>query len=108
MLALRARHLGIMKSLLVAGGRGIFACDVVSSDTCPELLVVGDDDVPPLVARSIREGNFFTGTNPEAVRRALATDPELDVRELDGAGPWRWQVDERRAYAVHATRFRRR
>ena len=107
-LALRARHLAVMKSLLVAGGRGIFACDVVSSDTCPQLLIVGDDDVSPLVARSIREGNFFAGTNPEAVRRTLASDPELDVMELDGAGPWRWQVDGRRAYAVHATLFRRR
>ena len=106
-LALRARHLAVMKSLLVAGGRGIFACDVVSSDTCPDLLVVGDDDLSPLVARSIREGNFFTGTNPEAVRRALASDPELYVSELDGAGPWLWQVDGRKAYAVHATRFRR-
>ena len=107
-LALRARHLAVMKSLLVAGGRGIFACDVVSSDTCPDLLTVGDDDLSPLVARSISEGNFFTGTNPEAVRRALASDPELDVSELDGAGPWLWQVDGRKAYAVHATCFRKR
>ena len=107
-LALRARHLAVMKSLLVAGGRGIFACDVVSSDTSPELLVVGDDAVPTLVARSFREGNFFTGTNPEAIRKALSSDRDLDAGQLSTVGPWRWHVDTRRAYAVYATYFRRR
>ena len=107
-LALRARHLAVMKSLLVAGGRGIFACDVVSSDTSPELLVVGDDAVPTLVARNFREGNFFTGTNPEAIRRALSSDRDLDAGQLSTVGPWRWHVDTRRAYAVYATCFRRR
>lgn len=109
-LGLRDAHLRLMVSLLVPGGNGVLVTDLVSSDSCPQLLDVPDDQLPALLDRVLSDRNFFTGTNPHSVVRRFGTDPLLarSVAEVAFRGPWRWWVGSRRTYLVYALTFKRR
>ena len=81
--------------------------DFVSSDTLPELVTADTDESMLATGRkAIDERNFFTGTNPWAIKEAMAKliveDPS---RPWDIARPWRWRIGDNRYYAVTAIRF---
>ena len=106
-LAIRTGHLRLMTRLLAPGGVAVLVTDVVSSDTLPALLE--HHDPASLLRQALSTGNFFTGTHPEGLVRALDTDDNL-VGRVDGVEltrPWRWRLSPSRAYLVVALTWRR-
>ena len=107
MLAIRDGHLKLMVDLICSGGAGVLISDFVSSDTLPELMTMDDpESVLALARKSIDERNFFTGTNPWAMKDALAkliTEDPFEPWNI--ATPWRWQIGEKRSYLVTAINF---
>jgi len=107
MLAIRDGHLQLMEKLIRSGGVGVLVCDFVSSDTLPELASADTEESILAAARkAIDERNFFTGTNPWAIKEALSKliveDPSQPVSI---APPWRWRIGESRFYAVTSIGF---
>ena len=107
MLAMRDGHLKLMDNLIRPGGAGVLITDFVSSDTLPELATADTTESVLATARkAIDERNFFTGTNPWAIKDALA---KLIVEDPFGpwsiAPPWRWQIGGERSYLVTAISF---
>ena len=73
MLAVRDGHLQLLANLIGPKGCGVLVSDFVSSDTLPELATaVTSESVLAASRKAINERNFFTGTNPWAVKDALA------------------------------------
>jgi hypothetical protein len=101
--SLVAAHLRSMCGL-AAGGRALFACDMISTEYYPL------DDLPPhadlteLMERLIGMQNFYKGGNPVLVRRLLRRDPVLaaSVRSTQWHTPWLWHGHEERTYLVYA------
>lgn len=107
LIAIRDGHLKLIEKLVRPGGVGLLILDFVSSDTLPELVTADSDEAILATARkAIDERNFFTGTNPWAIKDALAKliveDP---AKPWDIATPWRWRIGENRYYAVTGIRF---
>lgn len=107
--AVRTQHLRLLLELTSPGEAAVLVTEVVSSDTCPALLSVGEKDLPELLRREIAARNFFTGTNPAALQRLLRMDSVLanqltDVRFTE---PWLWPFLSRK-YAVYAVTMRKR
>jgi hypothetical protein len=105
--SVRAGHLRLLTHLVAPGGTAILITDVVSSETVPTLGSVPDAALSGLLARLIRERNFFHGVNP-AVLDTLAThDPVLRTHKLnqETLSPWRWDLGPR-LYLVSAMRYR--
>jgi hypothetical protein len=105
--SVRSGHFRTVAALLKPGGRMVFFSDVVSSDTCPELLqssevdrvastslvaglsLIGpmtrpiprqletESNVHRIVSHAIKSGNFFTGLNPVVIHKLLKSDPEI-------------------------------
>ncbi len=97
-----------MLELTQPGGAAVLVTEVVSSDSCPELLSISEADLPRLLQREIAARNFFTGTNPAALRQLLQTDERLkrpfaDVRFTP---PWLWSF-VMRTYAVYGVVLRK-
>jgi hypothetical protein len=108
LLAVRDRHLRLLVELLAPGGLAVLFTDVVSSDTCAELSTVTDAEFPALVARLVSERNFFSGVNPQLLKRWFEQDRSTGspLAHVQLVPPWRWQVGPR-TYAVCAIRARR-
>lgn len=107
-LKLRTAHLHFLTQCVAPGGRLLLIFDFVSSATAPELLQVTESEIPALAGRLVREGNFFTGLNPLALKQQLL-QLDLEGRHLSDvwlSPPWRWQVTDR-AHAVCALIARR-
>ena len=107
LIAIRDGHLKLLEKLTRPGGIGLLILDFVSSDTLPELVTADTDESMLATGRkAIDERNFFTGTNPWAIKEAMAKliveDPS---RPWDIARPWRWRIGDNRYYAVTAIRF---
>lgn len=107
LIAIRDGHLKLLEKLTRPGGIGLLILDFVSSDTLPELATADTDESMLATGRkAIDERNFFTGTNPWAIKEAMAKliveDPS---RPWDIARPWRWRIGDNRYYAVTAIRF---
>jgi len=107
LIAIRDGHLKLMEKLIRPGGVGLLILDFVSSDTLPELKIADTDESMLATGRkAIDERNFFTGTNPWAIKDAIAKliveDP---TRPWNIARPWRWRIGENRYYAVTSIRF---
>ena len=84
LLAIRDGHLQLMEKLIRPGGFGVLICDFVSSDTLPELKTADTDEAILATARkAIDERNFFSGTNPWAIKDALGK-----LIEEDSLRPW--------------------
>lgn len=96
-LAIRLRHLQSLLELTARGGAAVLITDVVSSLTLPQLLTVADSDLPSLLSDAIRTRNFFTGLNPEAIRRQVETDVTLagHVTQVSSTDPWLWDFGPR-------------
>jgi SAM-dependent methyltransferase len=101
--AIRLGHFRTIASLLRPGGRAVFVSDVVSSDTCPELLAMSDANVRGLVTAAINAGNFFTGLNPAVILGLMKSDAVIGplFRDVADIPPWVWHCGPR-AYAVQA------
>jgi hypothetical protein len=102
---LRDQHLRFLGRQLRAGGRALLAIDFVSSDTCPALLHMPEASTEALVASVLQERNFFTGTNPFAVRERLWAQVIPSVTDIRLLKPWRWQMSTTRAFLVCALTF---
>jgi hypothetical protein len=109
MKALRTGHLRTIAALLKSGGRAILISDVVSSDTCPELLTASNHDAHRIVTQAIQVGNFFTGLNPAVLQGVFKTEPALVglFENVAVIRPWLWSCG-RRVYAVYAVQATRR
>ena len=107
MLAIRDGHVKLMADLIRPGGAGVLISDFVSSDTLPELAAADTpESVLTLARKAIDQRNFFTGTNPWAMRDALAKLIVEDPFEpWNIAPPWRWQIGTKRSYLVTAINF---
>ena len=107
-LDVRDQHLRLMLSMLRPGGRGVLISDFVSSDSCPELPDLPLPELPEMARHWIDGQNFFTGTNPFAIKRQLIEECTLPVcrDRVEIIRPWKWDFGPR-VYAVSAVRFER-
>lgn len=107
--AIRIQHLQLILELTVVGGAAVLVTEVVSSDTCSELLTVSVAGLPDLLRREIAAKNFFTGTNPAALQHLLRTDVSLaeQLANAPFSDPWLWHFLSR-IYAVYAVTMRKR
>ncbi len=92
-LRIRDQHLETLITNTASGGRVLLVTDFVSSDTCPEISLLGDDRLPAAAARWISQGNFFTGLNPFALAKRWRDDRRLSDTRVHR--PWRWSIGER-------------
>jgi hypothetical protein len=108
-LTVRNRHLQMLVELTGLHGQAVLITDIVSSLTCPELANVATAALPQLVAQRIRQGDFFTGTNPAVLRAFFGSDPSTapQLQAVQLVKPWRWDFGPR-YYAVCAIRVLRR
>lgn len=100
--AIRTQHLRLMLELTGLGGAAVLVTEVLSSDTCSELLSVPVAGLPGVLRREIAAKNFFTGTNPAALQHLLRTDVGLteQLASVQFSEPWLWQFLAR-TYAVY-------
>ena len=105
---LRHQHLSLMLQMLTPGGRAVLITDFVSSDSCPELNEVSEALLPHAAQQWINQQNFFTGSNPFAIKRQLLETDALPVQpeNVEIIRPWKWDFGSR-IYAVSAIRFRK-
>lgn len=107
-LAVRNRHLEIMIELLKPSGVGVLITDFVATETAPELARLDDSQIPAAAVHWINERNFFTGTNPYAIRDLLVglVDGDLAVENVRVSPAWRWDIGAKQM-AVCAVTFQR-
>jgi hypothetical protein len=104
LLAIRDAHLHLVAGLLAPGGFGVIISDVVSSDTCLPLSS-REVDLDSLLIETVNSGNFFTGTNPFAIKERIAAVLGYPPRSIGVKLPWKWDIG-RRSYLVCAVVFR--
>lgn len=107
--AIRTQHLRLMLELTIPGGATVLVTEVVSSDSCPALLSMGEDGLMKLLRREIAAKNFFTGTNPAALQHLLRTEISLaeQLANVQLTEPWLWSFLTR-IYAVYGLTMRKR
>ncbi len=107
--ALRTQHLRLMLELASPGGAGVLVTEVVSSDSCPALLSIGESELPGLLRRETEARNFFTGTNPAALQHLLRTEVGIaeQLASTQFTEPWLWTFLAR-TYAVYAVTMQKR
>ena len=107
-LAVRNRHLEIMVEILKPGGAGVLVTDFVATETAPELAYLNDAQIPAAAVNWINQRNFFTGTNPYAIRDYLQGLPDTGraVENVHVSPAWRWDIGAKQL-AVSAVSFRR-
>jgi hypothetical protein len=107
-MAVRNRHLEMLVELVKPGGAGILVTDFVSSETAPELAQIEDSMLSQAALRWLELRNFFTGTNPAAIRAYYQGRQRIDsgINDVRLVGPWRWDIGAKQ-FAVGAVTFRR-
>ena len=105
--AVRMQHLRLMLELTASGGTAVLVTEVVSSDSCPELLSVNEENLAKLVRHEVAARNFFTGTNPAALQQLLRTEVKLaeQLANVRFTEPWLW-LFLARTYAVYGLTMR--
>ncbi|MDB5173443.1 MAG: hypothetical protein JWN51_2216 [Phycisphaerales bacterium] len=108
--AIRGRHLRTMADLLLPGGCGVFATDLLSSARYADLAKVAKEQLPGLMRTFVGDGKYFGGLDPGAIAGVLKNEPGVAecVGELKAAAPWLWHLGLNKAYLVYAISFRRR
>lgn len=107
--AIRTRHLRLMLDLLKPGATGLLICDLVSSDSLDTLPRVAEHELPGLIQKVARDGNFFSGLFPDAVLAAMRSEPDIAARidEPKLLSPWLWRLGPARSFLVYAIRFKK-
>ncbi len=77
----------------------VLVSDFVSSATFPQLATMSPAQLAAALPQLIEQRNFFTGTNPVAIRDALQALGAAGTVEI--VGPWVWPVGAR-VFAVCA------
>ena len=97
-----------MLQMTAAGGTALLVTELVSSDSCRELLSVSECELPDLLRRELSARNFFTGTNPATLGRLLKTESPFreQVTQVRFTDPWLWPFVAR-TYAVYAVLMRK-
>ncbi len=107
-LAVRNRHIEQIAELLVSGGKGVLISDFVASETAPELATLKTSQLLAAAQNWIRQNNFFTGCNPNAIHQFLAdSSKRLEIVGVTMKGPWRWDIGTK-MFAVFAAVFDKR
>ncbi|MGQ0846700.1 MAG: hypothetical protein ACT4QF_21475 [Sporichthyaceae bacterium] len=99
--ALRGQHLALMMALAQPGGACVLVNDLVSSVTVPGLF--RESNLSELMSRCLDTGNFFTGSNPVAIRQQITQMAGKDIADLRICAPWIWRMGSemwRLAYAI--------
>jgi hypothetical protein len=104
-LKIRNHHLNQMVGLTSQQGWGLLITDIVSSDSCAEMLDSSDEDFPDLVNQLIANRNFFHGVNPYMLHSALSSNQLIYDAQI--LRPWRWNFGSR-IYAVCAIEAQRK
>ena len=99
--AIRDRHLELVWHWTKPGGTTVVISDFVSTVTLPELEHWNSADLAGALPQLIEQRNFFTGTNPVAIRDKLSAQQSVDGAAPTICGPWKWTVGKR-AFGVAA------
>ena len=108
--AMRARHFRLMVDLLSPGGRGVFACDLLSSVALRDLARVPKEQLAGVMQKMLVAGKCFSGLEPAAITRFLTRDPIVSpqVERVQTGPPWLWHLGLNKTYAVYAVTFHKR
>ena len=111
-LSLREAHFALLLDLLAPGGNGMLITDIVASTTVPELKNITQKELPSLLQKLLDTSNFFTGTNPLAIRTRLSSHPDIVPSSVEILEPWLWKIGPEetnsKVFLVYAIGFRRR
>jgi hypothetical protein len=105
----RLQHLRTVAELTAPGGTALLFTDFVSSESCPELLDTPPPALPAVMHRVVAAHGCFSGMNPLAIHRLLASPPLASYWAEPPALslPWVWDLGPRR-YLVTAIACRRK
>lgn len=95
--AIRSQHFRILAQSLLPHGRGLLITDVVSTETCPDLVAVPRKQLRTLVVQLVSSRNFFHGLNPFRILQLMrSSDPPYDrLANPQFADPWVWHFGPR-------------
>jgi hypothetical protein len=101
--ALRLDHLHLICDLLVPGGLGILATDVISTDLAPFLPTVPEAFFEDAATKLIDVGICMAGVHPWQIRGLIEADDGLccQLPQVRTLGPWRWTMRPDFVYAVY-------
>jgi len=100
----RRSHLDLMWKLAGQEGSLVLISDFVATDTSPELRYLSSDQLGEKMFELIRNGNFFSGLNPQILAAELAGHTRVKTGKAHPRAhpPWLWHLHESRAYLVIA------
>lgn len=101
MTAVREAHLRQVLEATRSGGKALLVADIVSTDSCPQLLSVSPNQLLHVVMAAVDRQNFFTGMNPAILHQLLAGNTKLKplIASFTVGMPWLWNLGPR-GYAV--------
>jgi hypothetical protein len=104
------RHLAMLMELVRPGGHALFLCDVVSSDTEPQLPQASPEKLEDVLQNLADRGRTFRDLDPRAIIDTLRQHPRLAemICQLKRTTPWLWHLGPRRTYLVYALLLRKR
>lgn len=108
--AIITRHLAMLMELVRPGGHALFMCDVVSSDTEPQLPQAPPEKLEDVLQNLADRGLTFRDLDPRAIIDTLRQHPRLGEKicPLKRTAPWLWHLGPRRTYLVYALLLRKR
>lgn len=100
----RRAHMDLMWKLAGQEGSLVLISDFVATDTAPELRHLSSDQLGEKMFKLIRNGNFFSGLNPQILESELASHSRVKTGKahLRVHPPWLWHLYDSRAYLVVA------
>jgi hypothetical protein len=100
----RRAHMDLMWKLAGQEGSLVLISDFVATDTAPELRHLSSDQLGEKMFKLIRNGNFFSGLNPQILESELASHSRVKTGKahLRAHPPWLWHLYDSRAYLVVA------
>lgn len=101
---LRRAHMDLMWRLAGQEGALVLVSDFVATDTSPELRHLSGGQLRDKMFDLIRNGNFFSGLNPQALASELASHERVRTGNArpQAHDPWLWHLYPSRAYLVVA------
>ncbi len=101
---LRRAHLDLMWRLAGREGSLVLVSDFVATDSSPELRYLSGDQLRDKMFDLIRNGNFFSGLNPQVLASELSSHERVRTGNASRQAhdPWLWHLYPSRAYLVVA------